>query len=116
MVLVGIVLAAALLPSVLPAGESQISMRTVYPNPFTTSTTFQLSMPRAGVVTIAVFDIMGKRVRVLKDHEDITAGTYPVFWDGNDESGSPVIQGTYICTLFTQSAIITSVKVVKIAG
>jgi flagellar hook assembly protein FlgD len=105
----------ALIPSELPAGEGAISMRGVHPNPFTTSTTFQLSMPRNADILIAVHDIVGKHVRTLYEghHEQ---GTYPIFWDGKDVTGNPVIPGIYICSLFSENSFVTSVKVVKVQG
>jgi len=90
-------------------------MRSVYPNPFTTSTTFQLTMPRSANILISVHDIVGKHIKTLHDgyHE---AGKYDVPWDGKDESGNPVIPGVYICSLFSESSFVTSVKVVKVQG
>lgn len=116
LILLGALLAIpALIPSELPAGEGSISMRSVYPNPFTTSTTFQLTMPRNADILIAVHDIVGKHVRTLYEghHE---AGKYDVPWDGKDASGNFVIPGIYICSLFSESSFVTSVKVVKVQG
>lgn len=111
----GLITIPALIPSELPAGERTVSMRGVFPNPFTTSTTFQLTMPRNADIRIAVHDIVGKHVRTLYEghHE---AGRYDIFWDGKDLSGNPVIPGIYICSLFSESSFVTSVKVVKVQG
>jgi flagellar hook assembly protein FlgD len=105
----------AIIPSELPAGERTVSMRSVYPNPFTTSTTFQLTMPRNANIVIAVHDLLGKHITTLFEGFH-NAGNYPIFWDGKDESGNPVIPGVYICSLFSDNSFVTSVKVVKVQG
>ena len=45
-------------------------------------------------VTIAIYDILGNRVRQLV-HEEKPAGKYEVAWDGTDQSGISVASGTY---------------------
>jgi len=102
-------------PVELPAGEATIRVKRVHPNPFTTSTTFQLTMPTSDQINIAVFDIMGRHVRTLYNGFH-TAGEYPIFWDGNDVNGIPVEPGTYVCSLFAGKSYVKSVKVVKING
>lgn len=120
--LTALALATALLalplatPSDLPASQSLSLSRKVHPNPFTTSTTFELTMPTGGVVSIAVFDMLGKRVITLKNNEFYPAGVHPIFWEGKDENGQPVIPGVYICSLFSDNTVVKSVKVVKIKG
>lgn len=89
--------------------------RRVHPNPFRTSTTFQLRMPQVEKIQIIVFDIIGRKVRVLHDGLH-PPGDYPIFWDGNDDNGVAVPQGTYICTLFANDVPVNSVKVIKLVG
>jgi flagellar hook assembly protein FlgD len=114
LVLVGMALTPSIVPTALPAGESGMSMKTVYPNPFTDHTTFQLTMPRAGNIRIAVYDIVGKHIKLLMEGMH-AAGFEDVPWDGKDEAGNPVPPGIYICSLFADNSVVTSVKVVKIA-
>ncbi len=115
--LAAVLLAAPLLvPSDLPASQSLTLGRKVYPNPFTVNTTFELTMPTAGVVSIAVYDILGKHVVTLQDRVPFPAGVHPIPWDGNDKEGQPVIPGVYICSLFSDNTVVKSVKVVKIKG
>jgi hypothetical protein len=115
LLIAALLLAAAALPSPTSAGDLGSSMRLVYPNPFTVSTTFQLSMPRPGKVRIVVYDLLGKEVSILKDDVEYAAGNYDVFWHGNDKNGTPVPPGMYICVLFSEGIAVKSVKVVKIA-
>jgi|GEM_PF-2178017 len=112
----GALLIPALIPSEMPADQQAISMRKVYPNPFTDGTTFQLTLPRAARVRIVVHDLLGKHVRLLLQDDNHPAGQFDVPWDGRDESGIPVIPGVYICSLFSEDSFVTSVKVVKVQG
>jgi plastocyanin len=48
-----------------------------YPNPFNPSTTINYAVPTAGLVTIKVFDILGKEIAALVN-ERKTAGNYAV--------------------------------------
>ncbi|HVZ40703.1 MAG TPA: T9SS type A sorting domain-containing protein [Candidatus Kapabacteria bacterium] len=115
-VLLGIGVALpAFFPAKLPAGDQAITVRSVYPNPFTVGTTFQLTMPRTGQIRIAVHDILGKQIKTLFEGEH-PSGRYDIYWDGKDETGSPVIPGIYICSLFSSDSYVTSVKVVKVQG
>lgn len=51
-----------------------------YPNPFNPITTIQYEIPNHAPVTLHLFDMIGRRVRVLVD-QDQTAGTYHVQLD-----------------------------------
>jgi hypothetical protein len=112
----GILLAAAGVPNAVSAGDLGSVMRLVHPNPFTTSTTFQLSMPRPGRVRIVVYDLLGREVSILADDREYVAGTHDVDWDGNDKTATPVTPGIYICVLFSEGTALQSVKVVKVAS
>jgi len=65
-----------------------------YPNPFNPSTTIRFSLPITSNVTVVVYDILGRKVRVLVDQPK-GAGVYTVVWDGKNESGWGVASGVY---------------------
>jgi len=48
-----------------------------YPNPFNPVTTFKYSIPKTGIVTIKIFDVLGKEIRTLLNEEK-SVGTYKV--------------------------------------
>ena len=72
-----------------------------YPNPFNPSTTIAFQVPVAGHVTLAVFDVLGRRMATLVD-ERKDAGSYTVRFDG-----AGLATGVYIYRLtsgqFTQT-------------
>ncbi|MBU0982367.1 MAG: PKD domain-containing protein [candidate division Zixibacteria bacterium] len=53
-----------------------------YPNPFNPSTTIDFSLPQAGHVDIAVYNVMGQKVATLANGE-YGAGVYSIEWDGS---------------------------------
>jgi len=65
-----------------------------YPNPFNPTTKFKFSLPKETDVTIAIFDILGRVVKVIA-REKFTAGTYEVDWDATNEMSSKVASGVY---------------------
>jgi flagellar hook assembly protein FlgD len=48
--------------------------------------------------TLKIYTIWGQLVRVLADEEK-SAGSYTVYWDGNDKNGQPVSSGIYFYKL-----------------
>ncbi len=69
-----------------------------YPNPFNPSTVIRFVLPQAGRATLAVYDILGHRVRTLMDGVQ-AAGEQRVTWDGRDDDGAAVASGIYFYRL-----------------
>ncbi|MCC6864705.1 MAG: T9SS type A sorting domain-containing protein [Ignavibacteria bacterium] len=53
-----------------------------YPNPFNPSTTIEYSIPKDAIVTMKIYDILGKEVATLVN-EQKSAGTYIVNWNAS---------------------------------
>jgi hypothetical protein len=51
-----------------------------YPNPFNPTTTIQYDLPSAGLVSLKVFDILGREVRTLVS-DNLQPGSYEVTFD-----------------------------------
>jgi len=64
------------------------------PNPFVGSTGIAFSLARPGRVSVAVYDVSGRRVATLAEGEH-DAGAFDVSWDGRDDSGHEVAAGAY---------------------
>lgn len=75
----------------------EVVLETAHPNPFVLATTLSFSLPAADVVTVEVFDVLGRRVAVLADGA-LDAGRHTVAFDG---SGMPT--GAYLVRLATAS-------------
>ena len=65
-----------------------------YPNPFNPKMTIKYTVPRAGDVSIRIYDVRGEPVRTLLD-ERAERGTYTVDWNGTNDSGQAVASGVY---------------------
>ncbi len=72
-----------------------------YPNPFNPSTTIVFELARAGRATLAIFDVSGRRLRVLLDGRQ-EAGRREVFWDGRNDGGRAMASGVYFARLGTE--------------
>ncbi len=71
-----------------------------FPNPFNPSTTIAFELPRAGNAKLEVFDVKGRRVRVLADGHH-AAGAHSVVWDGRGANGAEAASGSYFYRLTT---------------
>jgi agmatine/peptidylarginine deiminase len=84
---------AATAPDGLPLGLA------AWPNPFNPATTLRCTLPAAGCVELAVYDALGRRVRVLLDGEALPAGEQRWRFDGRDEDGHALPSGVYLVRL-----------------
>jgi len=69
-----------------------------YPNPFNPSTQFVVGVPVVAHVEIAVFDLLGQRVRTLVD-DQLAAGYHTFGWNGLTEANTPATSGVYFIRL-----------------
>jgi choice-of-anchor C domain-containing protein len=69
-----------------------------YPNPFNPETTILYELPHAGQVEIAIFNLLGERVRLLVNQRQ-AAGQYRILWDGRNENGKSMPSGVYLYRL-----------------
>jgi len=68
------------------------------PNPFTGRTAISYQFPKAGDVSLRVFDASGRMVRCLASGYQ-KPGKYTSAWDGNDTRGRRVANGIYFYRL-----------------
>ncbi|MFH1011402.1 MAG: hypothetical protein V1784_09255 [bacterium] len=83
-------------PSAPPASYVLFQNR---PNPFNATTTIEYIVPRSSRVWLAIYDILGRRVRTLEDGRVHRAAIYQVAWDGRNDTGGLVASGIYFCQL-----------------
>ncbi|MBD3377217.1 T9SS type A sorting domain-containing protein [candidate division KSB1 bacterium] len=65
-----------------------------HPNPFNPSTTIRFEVPERSHVTLRIFDVLGKQVKVLVDRE-VEPGLHTVTWGGHAGDNSDVASGIY---------------------
>lgn len=65
------------------------------PNPFRSATTIEYALSKPGFVSLAVYDVLGRRVITLVD-ERCAAGVHRVVWNGVDASGRDASSGIYV--------------------
>ncbi len=53
------------------------------------------NMPVAGTLSVGIFDAEGTLVRRLLEANTRPAGPVPLFWDGTDDFGNPVVGGDF---------------------
>ena len=77
-----------------------------YPNPFNPATTFGYSVPEKSPIEIAVYNVLGRKVRTLFNGTQET-GNYKIHWDGLDEQGQFVGSGIYLITLKSSKMVLS---------
>jgi serine protease AprX len=69
-----------------------------FPNPFNPSTTIMYALPATGMVSLKVYDVMGREIRTLVA-EPQAAAHHTVRWDGTTSAGNQVPSGVYFYRL-----------------
>ncbi len=89
-----------LLPDLTSVGSTPMALRLEQnmPNPFNPKTEITFALQAAGEVSLNVFDVEGRLVRVLAEG-DHTAGEHRVTWDGRDDAGRTMSSGVYFYKL-----------------
>jgi len=81
--------------------ETPAASLTIYeniPNPFNPQTTIRYAVPTSGMVSLRVYDVSGRLMRVLVD-ERRPGGEQTAVWDGRGDSGDAVASGIYFLRL-----------------
>ena len=66
-----------------------------YPNPFNPVTTLRYDLPEDALVSITIYDVMGRVVKTLINDQQ-TAGYRSLQWNATNNAGSPVSAGIYL--------------------
>ncbi|MFZ0392108.1 MAG: T9SS type A sorting domain-containing protein [Calditrichia bacterium] len=69
-----------------------------YPNPFNPVTTISYRLPSRQQVKLEIFDLLGRKVRILQEGVQ-NGGFYRINWDGRNNAGQQVASGTYLYRL-----------------
>ena len=68
------------------------------PNPFVDATDIRFELTKPARVTLAIYDVLGRRVRVLADRT-YGPGRYALTWYGRDDQGRAAPSGVYFCRM-----------------
>jgi hypothetical protein len=79
---------------VKPTVPMEYSLSQNYPNPFNPQTTIRFALGSPGLVSLEIYDILGRRVRLLLN-EKLDAGDHIIRWDGLTDRGVSVASGVY---------------------
>ena len=74
-----------------------------FPNPFSDFTSIKYSLPDPSHVRIEVFDILGRKVKMLVD-EHVDFGHHETIWDGTSSDGTRSVNGTYFYVMTANSS------------
>ncbi len=81
-----------------PGLPGDVRLEQNFPNPFNPSTTIEYYLPRASMVTLDIYDILGRNIKTI-DEGAKKSGPQKVIWDGTDHDGNPVASGIYFYRL-----------------
>ena len=79
-------------PNTLP---SSFKLFQNYPNPFNPSTRIDFQIPKTGLVSLKIYDLLGNEVATLLNRE-LSPGSYHLTWNGGNAAS-----GVYYCRLVT---------------
>lgn len=86
----------------------EFSLKQNYPNPFNPSTTIEFSVPRSGLVTLSVYDLLGREVEIILN-QHMNPGHHKVQWNATN-----VPSGVYFVRMkadgFPQTRKVTVLK------
>ena len=69
-----------------------------YPNPFNPITKIGIGVPEVAKVRVTIFDIMGRQVKTLMNH-DMQPGYQFVVWNGTNQFSEHVSSGIYFVVM-----------------
>jgi hypothetical protein len=91
---------------VAPGAGLELTLAAPDPNPAHRDAGVRFTLPRTTPVTVAVFDLLGRRARVLADGI-MPAGQHAIRWDLRDDAGRPVANGLYLVRLTAEGRTLT---------
>ncbi len=84
----------------------------IYPNPFANETTIEFSLQKSETISLIISDLQGKKLKKILNKNLIQAGKFQTFWNGKDDNGTALPNGTYIYTIQGENGALKSGKVV----
>ena len=89
------------------------------PNPFKDNTRISFTLTRQSTVSIVIYDMTLRPVRVLVDNEVWDAGEYvgkgAIGWDGTSTAGEDLARGVYFCQIMVADGFEPEYAILKLA-
>lgn len=85
---------------------SALEVHPNYPNPFTGTTAFDVSLPRDADVVLQVYDAAGRRVHTTRLGSQ-AAGLHTLSFDGRDDAGRELRSGVYFAKVSALGETVT---------
>ena len=82
--------------------DEQIKYPVLYqnsPSPFSTATSIKFLLPKESLVTLTVYDALGRTIRTLLYNRILSVGPHLVTWNGCNDSGERLSSGVYFYRL-----------------
>jgi hypothetical protein len=79
----------------------EFSLEESYPNPFNPSTKFVISVPQNTQLEVAIYDILGRKIRTLLSGEK-TAGYHTIEWNGLTDENTTATSGVYFIRMISE--------------
>jgi hypothetical protein len=94
-----------------PTIPARFHLHGAAPNPFRCWTAIEYDVPHKTLVSLRVYDVSGRLVRMLVDGV-VEPGRHVVAWDGRSEAGETVGSGVYFCSMAVGDSRISEQKVI----
>ncbi|HPN34909.1 MAG TPA: T9SS type A sorting domain-containing protein [bacterium] len=83
---------------------ASFSLQQNYPNPFNAATTIEYHLSTAGVITLQIFDMLGREVATLVDGHQ-REGLHRIGWNGLDKAHQPAANGIYVYRITAENRV-----------
>jgi len=90
----------------------EFSLSQNYPNPFNPQTNIKYKLAEYSVVSIKVYNILGKEITTLVEKEQTPSG-YQISWEAKDSEGKLHPSGVYLIRLSANGKSFTYTKTIK---
>ncbi len=90
---------------------SDYALEQNFPNPFNSTTSISVKLPRDAKIRLDVYSVLGQRVATIADGE-YGGGTHTFLWHGTDDRGMPVSSGVYLYRLLDSGTPVAAHKMI----
>jgi len=83
-----------------------------YPNPFNPTTKVKFSITERSLVSLKVYNILGKEINILTEKE-FSTGSYTISWEARDSNGKLLPSGVYFIKMSAKGNTTQYTKTIK---